>query len=66
MPLHAMLYQSRISDVFFQAWKAGYITRYEHTQLINVGLVSRLNEEDRAALHRLSHAIKRGWLEVID
>lgn len=66
MQTQAIFSETAISELFSQVWKVGTITSNEHQNLINAMLANPLSSEEEAALKRLSHAIRRGWLEVID
>ncbi|MDY6936235.1 MAG: hypothetical protein SWY16_01105 [Cyanobacteriota bacterium] len=50
------------SDVFFQIWCSGRITKDHRSELKSAFLRDRLGEEDKAAVDRMLHAIRRGWL----
>ena len=53
------------SDVFFQIWCSGRITQDHRSELKSAFLGDRLGEEEKAAVDRMLHAIRRGWL-VLD
>lgn len=51
-----------ISELFFQIWRSGKITRTDRYSLRAALLEDGLSEEDKAAIDRLLHAVRRGWL----
>lgn len=53
-----------ISELFFQIWCSGRITRTDRYGLKSALLEDTLDEEDKAAIDRLLHAVRRGWLLV--
>ncbi|MDY6937642.1 MAG: hypothetical protein SWY16_08235 [Cyanobacteriota bacterium] len=55
-----------IEDLFARIWSAGCITDSQKQTLVSVCLERTLSEEERAAIERLFHAIRRGWLQVIE
>ncbi|MEB3826361.1 hypothetical protein [Phormidium sp. CCY1219] len=62
---HYFLSDATIAELFCQAWKVGSISTHHH-EMLHACLDNPLNSEEEAALKRLSHAIRRGWLEVVD
>ena len=53
-----------ISEIFFQIWCSGRITRTDRHGLKSALLEEVLDQEDQAAIDRLLHAVRRGWLLV--
>ncbi len=53
-----------ISELFFQIWCSGHITRDNRFGLKYALLKDTLGEEDKAAIDRLLHAVRRGWLKM--
>ncbi|OCR02767.1 hypothetical protein BCD67_18050 [Oscillatoriales cyanobacterium USR001] len=55
-----------IADLFFQVYRSGILTLAHRKYLKNAILESNLSQEDQTALNRLLHAVRRGWLKVVD
>ena len=55
---------SLIAEVFGQAWNAGSLTVNQREGLMAALLENPLNSEDYAAIDRLLHAVRRGWIKV--
>ena len=55
-----------LSEKFSNIYKAGKVTGSELQRLKSVVLNASLSEEEANLVDRLFHAVKRGWLEVID
>jgi hypothetical protein len=53
-----------ISELFFQIWCSGRITQDNRFGLKYALLKDTLGEEDKAAIDRLLHAVRRGWLTL--
>ncbi len=60
------LYHNSIAEIFFQVWRYGMITRNHRQQLCLAILGDAMNEEECHAINRLFHAVRRGWLKLID
>jgi len=60
------LSQSTIAEVFGQAWNSGRLTGTDRQKLQAAFLDSVLSEDDYAAVDRLLHAVRRGWLKILD
>ena len=55
-----------IAEVFSEVWDSGEITRHERKELQSGLLKGDLSNDDYAAIDRLVHAVKRGWLSLGD
>ena len=66
MQARVLLHQSPVAEVFGQVWKTGCLTRVEREWLKNALLQTALSAEDTAAIDRLIHAVRRGWLKIVD
>ncbi len=55
-----------VAELFGEAWNYGYLTLNQRLTLQNLLLNLSLSEEERDAIDRLLHAVRRGWLKVID
>lgn len=54
-----------IAELFYQVTHSGNLTRTQSHGLRALG-ESALSEDDRDAVNRLLHAIRRGWVRVSD
>ncbi|MGL5064556.1 MAG: hypothetical protein ACRC62_31590 [Microcoleus sp.] len=55
-----------VAELFYQVSHSGNMTRTESSGLMRVMCESALSDEDRDAVNRLLHAIRRGWVRVLD
>lgn len=55
-----------IAELFYQVCQAGHLTRRDRQQIMSAFLSEALTEEEKAAINRLVHAVRRGWLKVLD
>ncbi|HIK12885.1 MAG TPA: hypothetical protein IGS52_21940 [Oscillatoriaceae cyanobacterium M33_DOE_052] len=54
-----------VAEVFGNVWNSGAVTGSDREILRYAFLQERLSEEDYAAVDRLLHAIRRGWLQMV-
>ena len=54
-----------IAELFYQITRSGNLTRSQSHGLRAL-CESALSEEDRDAVNRLLHAIRRGWIAISD
>ncbi|MDF0556338.1 hypothetical protein [Kamptonema sp. UHCC 0994] len=66
MMAQALLPQFTIAELVFQVYHSGLLTLTHRQQLRNAILEQALTEEDQTAINRLLHAVRRGWLKVVD
>ncbi len=66
MPAQAVLSKSTVADIFGQAWSSGRITYSARQQLQAAFLNEVLSDDEYAAVDRLFHAVRRGWLKMLD
>lgn len=66
MSAQAVLPKTSIADLFGQAWNSGQLTLTVRQGLKNALLDCSLTEDDQAAIDRLLHAVRRGWLKILD
>ncbi|MEG3938016.1 MULTISPECIES: hypothetical protein [unclassified Microcoleus] len=66
MMTQTLLTQSSIAELVFQVYHSGLLTPTHRLQLQTALLNDRLTEEDQTAINRLLHAVRRGWLKVVD
>ncbi len=62
----AGLPQFNLSEVCFQAWKAGQISSDHRQELRSVLLNDAISEQDYRIIDRLLYAVRRRWLGVED
>ena len=55
----------QIAELFYQITHSGNLTRTE-SQGLRALCQSALGEDDRDAVNRLLHAIRRGWVRISD
>ncbi len=55
-----------VAEVFSEVWDSGEITQHERKELQSALLKGDLTNDDYAAIDRLVHAVKRGWLSLED
>ncbi len=62
-----LLPQSDIAELFFCVWQSHQMSA-ANRQRLNFALLSydRLNESDYRLINRILHAVKRGWIKMID
>lgn len=66
MMIQTLLPQFTIAELVFQVYHSGLLTQTHRKQLRTVLLNDCLSEEDQTAINRLLHAVRRGWLKVVD
>lgn len=54
-----------IAELFYQVTHSGNLTRTESHGLRTLGQ-NALSQDDRDAVNRLLHAIRRGWVSISD
>mgnify|MGYP000072964487 CR=1 FL=1 len=54
-----------ITELMFQVYRSGILTKDQRKQLKDLFLYHNLTEEDTTAINRLIHAIRRGWLKMV-
>ncbi|MBO9999999.1 MAG: hypothetical protein J7641_13560 [Cyanobacteria bacterium SID2] len=55
-----------LDEMFAHVWTAGHLTRDERKTLMSVVLSSTLSAEEKEVLDRIFHAVRRGWLKILD
>lgn len=55
-----------IAELFTKVWQSGRLTRTDRQELKAVLLEPSVPEEDQVTIDRLLHAVRRGWLVVVD
>ena len=66
MQVPTLYSHSLIAEVFGQAWNVGSLTLNQREGLMAALLENTLNSEDYAAIDRLLHAVRRGWIKVTE
>ncbi|UNU21248.1 hypothetical protein D0A34_22530 [Microcoleus vaginatus PCC 9802] len=66
MTTQTLLPQFTIAELVFQVYHSGLLTPTHRQQLQTALLNDCLTEEDQIAINRLLHAVRRGWLKVVD
>lgn len=55
-----------ISEIISNIWYSGCITRNHRYGLMSALLEGWLTPEEYNAIDRLLHAVRRGWLKIVD
>ncbi|WP_017660630.1 hypothetical protein [Baaleninema simplex] len=55
-----------LDEMFACVWTEGYLTRDQRKTLMSVVLSSAISDRDREVLDRIFHAVRRGWLKLLD
>ncbi|GAB4305975.1 MAG TPA: hypothetical protein IGS52_04250 [Oscillatoriaceae cyanobacterium M33_DOE_052] len=66
MLVQGNFYKFTISEIFYQIWHSGQITYHHRWGLMSALMQDSLNQEEREAIDRLLHAVRRGWLRLVD
>ena len=66
MSAQTLFPKANIADLFGQAWNSGWLTLTARHALRAALLDCSLTEDDQAAIDRLLHAVRRGWLKILD
>ncbi len=53
-----------IEELFGQVWQTGSINRQHQRRLKRALLDRNMNPDERAAVDRMLHAVRRGWLKL--
>ncbi|MCT7982009.1 hypothetical protein NG796_01735 [Laspinema sp. A4] len=62
-----ILPKSEVSELFFSVWQRHEMTEINRQQLkLALLSYSELNDSDYRLINRLLHAVKRGWIKMID
>jgi hypothetical protein len=66
MQAYALDSNGPIAELFYQVCQAGHLTRSDRQKIMSAFLSGALTDEEKAAINRLVHAVRRGWLKVLD
>jgi len=66
MPAQNLLSDCAIAELFYQVCQSGKLTRTHRYGLMSALLDCAISEEDRAAIDRVIHATRRGWVTILD
>lgn len=56
----------RVAELFSQVWVSRKLSRNECDSLAHKLASGGLDMDERAAVNRMMHAVRRGWLKVSD
>lgn len=60
------LYKDMLADLFSRVWESRCLTVGDRWSLARAILSASLDSEDLAAIDRIIHAVRRGWLTCIN
>lgn len=66
MIVYVNFYKQTISEIFYQIWQTGHITPRHRWGLMSALMQDSLTQDERDAIDRLLHAVRRGWLRLED
>lgn len=66
MPEQSCFIYSHLSKLFGKIWKQGGLTANDRQRLMFILLKTSLCEEELYTIDRILHAVRRGWLQIID
>lgn len=66
MIVYVNFYKQTISEIFYQIWQTKQISARHRWGLRSALMQDSLSEDERDAIDRLLHAVRRGWLQVVD
>lgn len=67
MMTQAFMMQSELAEMFGKVWKNGGLSSGDRRRLMLAILQEdSLSSEEQATIDRLLHAVRRGWLQVLD
>ena len=66
MHAYALDSSSAITELFSQVCQAGHLTRSDRQRIMSAFLNGGITDEEKAAINRLIHAVRRGWLQLLD
>ena len=66
MMMQSIFPQFTIAELVFQVYHSGLLTLTHRQQLKTAILEEALTEEEQTAINRLLHAVRRGWLKIVD
>lgn len=66
MIVYVNFYKQTISEIFYQIWQTGQITSRHRWGLMSALMQDSLSQDERDAIDRLLHAVRRGWLQIRD
>ncbi|GAB4301178.1 MAG: hypothetical protein Fur0025_41260 [Oscillatoriaceae cyanobacterium] len=55
-----------VAEIFCHTWQDGQITRQDRESLMRAFLSESIKDDEYAAIDRMLHAVKRGWLMMVD
>ena len=66
MIVYGNFYRQSISEIFYQIWQTKQITSRHRWGLMSALMTDSLTEDERDAIDRLLHGVRRGWLQIKD
>ncbi|MEB3829020.1 hypothetical protein [Phormidium sp. CCY1219] len=66
MQSQALIPQFTLSELFFQVYRSGCLTRNQRQYLKATLLQDALTEEEQSAIDRVIYAVRRGWLKMAE
>lgn len=66
LQIQALDSNCHIAELFYQACQVGHLTRRDRRRIMSAFLREALTEEEKAVINRLLHAVRRGWLQIVD
>lgn len=66
MQAYALDSNGPIAELFYQVCQAGHLTRSDRQTIMSAFLSGALTDEEKSAINRLVHAVRRGWLKLLD
>ncbi len=66
MIVYVNFYKQTVSEIFYQIWQTKQISPRHRWGLMSALMQDSLSEDERDAIDRLLHAVRRGWLQVED
>lgn len=66
MPEQSLFIYSYLSKLFSKIWRQGGLTLSDRQGLMLTLLKNSLCEEELSIIDRILHAVRRGWLQIID
>lgn len=66
MQLQSLFQPVTVAEITSHTWCSRCITRSDRHRLMLALLEGWLSQEELCAIDRLLHAVRRGWLKVVD
>lgn len=66
MPEQSCFIYSHLSKLFSKVWRQGGLTTGDRQGIMFTLLKNSLSQEELYTIDRILHAVRRGWLQIID